>query len=278
MAIAREANDEQSALWNGLAGRAWVATQELLDRMLKPFEDLLVEAVADSAADALLDVGCGTGSTTLAAARRLGTKARCVGVDISDPMIAVARDRAKREGSPASFIRADAQVHEFEPAAFDMIVSRFGVMFFDDPVWAFANLRRAARPRRRTQVRRLAQCCGESVHDGRRACRRTAAAGGRRPPARRAGAVCFRGPRPHLGDPARQRMGGTRHPADRCGLHPAREMTWLGPVGLILQKADEVTRTKVIDTVRAAVDPHVHGTEVRFTAACWMVGARAPSC
>ena len=93
----------------------------------------------------VLDVGCGTGSTTLAVARRLGAKGRCIGIDISEPMIAAARARAEREGTPASFIRADAQTHAFEPASFDMIISRFGVMFFDDSVRAFANLRRAAR-------------------------------------------------------------------------------------------------------------------------------------
>src|SRR5438270_1708240 len=145
MEPAREANDEQTKLWNGLAGRAWVETQEALDRMFEPFERLLVEAAAAKAARGVLDVGCGTGSTTLAIARRLGASARCVGLDISAPMIAVAQGRAEREGSPARFITADAQRHAFEPASFDMIVSRFGVMFFDDPVGAFANLRRAAR-------------------------------------------------------------------------------------------------------------------------------------
>ena len=137
-------NDEQTALWNGRGGRAWVDLQEVLDQLFKPFEDLLVEEVRAASAHRVLDVGCGTGSTTLAAARRLGAKGHCTGVDISEPLIAVARARAEREGEPASFILADAQTHAFEPASFDMIISRFGVMFFDNPVVAFANLRRAA--------------------------------------------------------------------------------------------------------------------------------------
>src|SRR6185503_10080916 len=101
-------------------------------------------AVSDASASRVLDVGCGTGSTTLAVARLLQAKGGCTGIDISGPMIAAARARAKQEGTPARFIQANAQTHAFEPASFDMIVSRFGVMFFSDPVQAFANLRHAA--------------------------------------------------------------------------------------------------------------------------------------
>ncbi|SQD94498.1 Methyltransferase type 11 (fragment) [Parafrankia sp. Ea1.12] len=136
----------QAARWNGPAGQAWAEAQTLTDRMFKPFEDLLVDAVSATGAGYVLDVGGGTGATTVALARRLGAQGRCVGVDISDPMLAAARARAERdeEGARAVFIRADAQDHAFEPAAFDAIVSRFGVMFFGDSVAAFANLRRAA--------------------------------------------------------------------------------------------------------------------------------------
>jgi ubiquinone/menaquinone biosynthesis C-methylase UbiE len=137
-------DDDQAARWNGPAGHAWVDAQAVLDETLQPFEDLLVEAVVAARGSRVLDVGCGTGATTLAVARRLGAEGRCVGIDISEPMIAAARARAEREGTPAGFIRADAQDHAFEPAAFDTIISRFGVMFFDDFVRAFANLRRAA--------------------------------------------------------------------------------------------------------------------------------------
>ena len=211
------------ALWNGPAGRAWVEAQELLDQVFKPFEDLLVEAVCAGSGGRVLDVGCGTGSTTLAVARLLGAKGRCIGIDISEPMIAAARARAEREGTPASFIRANAQSHAFEPASFDMIISRFGVMFFDDSVRAFANLRRAARDERRAAVRRLAECCGESVHDDGRARRGAAPAEPSRPPAGRAGAVRLRGPAPGPCHPGGERLGRDRYPADRCCLHPARE-------------------------------------------------------
>ena len=144
MDVTHEIDDEQTRLWNGLAGRSWVEARELLDQMFKPFEFLLVGAVSGKSRGRVLDVGCGTGTTTLSVARLLGAKGCCIGIDISDPMITAARARAGQEGVPASFICASAQVHAFEPASFDMIISRFGVMFFDDSIRAFANLRRAA--------------------------------------------------------------------------------------------------------------------------------------
>src|SRR6185295_19173556 len=138
MNVTHQTDEQQETLWNGRAGRAWVEAQELLDRIFKPFEDLLIEAVSvRNSGGRVLDVGCGTGSATLAVARLLGGRDRCVGIDISDPMIATARAHAERERTPASFIRANAQIHAFEPASFDTIISRFGVMFFDDSVRAF---------------------------------------------------------------------------------------------------------------------------------------------
>src|SRR5262245_44010804 len=136
-------NNEQAKHWDGLGGRAWVEAQEVLDQAFRPFEDLLVEAASSRSPERVLDVGCGTGSTTVAVARLLGAKGSCIGVDISNPMIAAARARAKRASVPVSFICANAQDHAFEPASVDMIISRFGVMFFDDSVRAFTNLRRA---------------------------------------------------------------------------------------------------------------------------------------
>src|SRR5688572_7964800 len=130
MDVKNQTDDEQAALWNGPVGRAWVEAQEVLDQMFKPFEALLMEAVAGASGGRVLDVGCGTGATTRAAARLLGAKGRCTGVDISAPMIAAAQARAEREGTPASFICGDAQTQAFHPAAFDLVISRFGVMFF----------------------------------------------------------------------------------------------------------------------------------------------------
>ena len=96
--------NEQARLWNGSGGQTWVEAQTLLDRMFKPLEDLLAATIDAGAASDILDVGCGTGSTTLAAARRLAEPGRAIGIDISGPMIAAARARAERDGIPAVFV------------------------------------------------------------------------------------------------------------------------------------------------------------------------------
>src|SRR5690242_21866402 len=90
--------NDQAALWNGPSGHAWVEAQETLDQMLKPFQDLLLAGIPAGSAHAALDVGCGTGSTTLAVARALGATGHCTGIDISEPMLALARERAARDG------------------------------------------------------------------------------------------------------------------------------------------------------------------------------------
>jgi SAM-dependent methyltransferase len=279
MTESREAEDEQSALWNGRAGRAWVEAQEPLDRMFEPFEKLLIDAVQVEAPERVLDVGCGTGATTLAVARRLTGAGGATGIDLSEPMLTVARARAERAGTPATFIRANAQDHAFEPARFDMIISRFGVMFFDDPVRAFANLRRAARAGAalRAVVWRSA---GENPF-------MTTAEHAAAPllpnlPPRRpgvAGQFAF-------ADPQRVRTilaeSGWREvdlqPIDVACTLPERDLTLyvtrLGPVGQALSDADERTRAQITEVVRAAFAPYVHDAAVRFTAACWMVGAR----
>src|SRR5262245_16342902 len=105
---AQPTNQDQVTLWNGLGGRGWGQAQEALDQMLRPLENLLAEAVAAGSHVRVLDVGCGTGSTTLALARLIGTSGLAMGVDISEPMLAVARQRAERESTRVHFIRADA--------------------------------------------------------------------------------------------------------------------------------------------------------------------------
>ncbi|MFY0570574.1 class I SAM-dependent methyltransferase [Archangium lansingense] len=282
MSVALQTDDEQTKLWNGPAGRAWVEAQELLDQMFKPIEDLLVEAVLAGSRRQVLDVGCGTGSTTLAVARLLGTKGRCTGIDISEPMITAAQARAEREGAPASFIRANAQNHAFEPASFDMIISRFGVMFFDDAVRAFANLRRAAK--NDAEVR-LVAWRSPSENPFMTTAERAAAPLLPNLPARRPdapGQFAFADQRRvHRILEESGWAGIDIRPIDVAFTLPEKELvrylTRLGPLGLILHEADDRTRTQVIETVRAAFEPYVHGAEVRFTAACWMIGARAPS-
>jgi len=275
-------NEEQTKLWNGIAGRAWVDTQPLLDRVLKPFEDLLVNAVAAKSARRVLDVGCGAGTTTLAIAELLGTNGRCIGIDISEPMIALARTRAERAAStasPAHFICADAQIYAFEPAAFDMVVSRFGVMFFDDPVRAFANLRHTAKDG--AELRFLAWR-SPAENPFMTTAERAAAPLLANIPARdpdAPGQFAF-ADRRRL-NRILEESGWNEidiRPLDVSCNFPEKDLvryfTQLGPLGRVLQEVDEQTRTRVVAEVRAAFATYVQGDEVRFNAAGWMVGAR----
>lgn len=275
------ANEDQSKLWNGTAGKAWVEMQELLDRMFRPLEDLLVQAVAARGGGRVLDVGCGTGSTTLAIGRALGDQVDCTGVDISEPMIALARQRAEQEGLTVNFVRADAQAHDFDPASFDVIVSRFGVMFFDDPVQAFSRLRHAASAG--AELRLLAwRSAAENPFMT--TAERAAAPLLPNLPARRQdapGQFAWADPdrvAAILADSGWEQAG--IRPLNMVCTMPAsalvRYLSWLGPVGALLQNADEATRDHIISTVRTAFEPYVQAGDVRFTAACWMVTARRP--
>ncbi len=279
MEVAPRQNDDQAQRWNGSAGCAWVEAQRILDRTLQPFEDLLVAEVSASGAQHVLDVGCGTGSTTRAVARLLGTNGRSVGIDISGQMIDAARLLADQERAAATFICADAQQHAFGSQNFDMIMSRFGVMFFDDSVQAFANLRRAAADG--ASLRCIAW--------------RSPAENPFMTTAERAAAPLLSNlPAPRPDEPGRfgfadeqrvrsilQRSGWAEielRPVDVTCTLPESELTRygtrFGPVGIALQEADPQTRAQVTAAVRAAFDPYVHGAEVRFTARCWMICAR----
>jgi len=280
MDAAHGSNSDQIALWNGTSGRAWVDTQELLDQVLKPFEDLLVDTVFAGAGNRVLDVGCGTGSTTLAVARLLGQPGQCTGIDVSAPMIEVARNRAEREGLATQFICADAQEHDLAPESFDTIISRFGIMFFDDPAGAFANLRQAA-----THDAAMSLIAWRSAEEN---------------PfmttAERAAAPLL----PNI-PPRRPNAPGQFSFADQTRVHGilaesgwadidiqpidvdctfsaselGRYFTRLGPLGQVLGEVDDRTRARVVEQVYRAFDPYVHGPDVRFTAACWSIRAQA---
>jgi len=267
--------EDQAALWNGAAGQAWVDAQGVLDHMFQPFERHLAERVAASPGP-VLDVGCGTGATSLAIARRSGNP--CLGVDLSAPMIALARKRADREMLPVEFTCADAQIHPFEPGVFDGIVSRFGVMFFGDPVQAFSNLRRAARPG--------AGLCLIAW--------RSAAENPFMTTAERAAAPLLPQLPPRRPDAPgqfafadRERVrrilkdSGWREidirPLDLRCRFPERDLmlylTRLGPVGRVLHEVDETTRGRIVGLVREAFAPYVRGNSVQFDAACWEIVA-----
>jgi SAM-dependent methyltransferase len=140
-------NSEQIEYWNKQAGPVWVSNATAMDELLAPIGLAAIERAAPRAGERVIDVGCGNGQTSLQLAERVTPTGAVLGVDISTPMLERARERARAAGaSQVRFENADAQTHSFTPGGFDLVFSRFGVMFFVDPVAAFANLARALRP------------------------------------------------------------------------------------------------------------------------------------
>lgn len=144
--MTRIANVEQARAWNGYEGTHCAAHDDRYDAVDGGFNRFVLRAASIGERDRIVDIGCGTGQL----ARQAAVHARfgqVLGIDLSEPMLARARERAAAENlGRLSFERGDAQIHEFPPAAFDLALSRFGVMFFGDPVAAFANIGRALRP------------------------------------------------------------------------------------------------------------------------------------
>jgi len=141
-------NAEMIRYWNEGAGPAWVAMQERLDRQVGPLGAAALARAALAAGERVVDVGCGCGGTTLEIARAVGPLGAVLAIDVSAPMLARARERAEAAGlgDRIEWRCEDAQTAALGEARFDCVYSRFGVMFFEDPPAAFANLRRALRP------------------------------------------------------------------------------------------------------------------------------------
>jgi ubiquinone/menaquinone biosynthesis C-methylase UbiE len=152
-------NADQIAYWNGPGGQHWTDRQQAQDTLLAAVADILVDRAAVKAGERIIDVGCGCGATTIAFARKVGSGGHVSGIDISAPMLARARQIAPA-GLPADFVLADATVYPFDPASFDVLVSRFGVMFFADPALSFTNMHKALRP-----SGRLAFACWREPRD-----------------------------------------------------------------------------------------------------------------
>jgi SAM-dependent methyltransferase len=141
------ANAAMRRYWNEVAGPRWVGLGGAQEARNVEVAALLLEAAAAAPGELVLDVGCGTGATLLPFAAAVGPQGHATGVDISGPMLGRARERVAEQGlTNVTLLQADAQVHGFAPASFDLVTSRFGVMFFADPTAAFANLRGALRP------------------------------------------------------------------------------------------------------------------------------------
>ncbi|MDD0843088.1 class I SAM-dependent methyltransferase [Pseudomonas sp. Gutcm_11s] len=267
--------DNQQRLWNGPGGQAWVDSQQLLDALFSPLLPPLLQGLGAGAR--VLDIGCGTGATSLAAADISGD---CLGIDISAPMLELAQMRAESAGNPARFVCADAQAHDFAENSFDWLISRFGVMFFADPQAAFANLRRGAASGARM---RLLAWRGAEDNPFMVCAERAAAPWLPALPLRRPGApgqFAF-------ADAAR--VHGILQAAgwDDIGIRPLDVplsmpeaalqpyLSRLGPVGLVLQQLPEEERAALLARLRQAFEPFVKGGRVEFPAACWLIEARA---
>jgi SAM-dependent methyltransferase len=138
-------NAKEIAYWNGIAGRNWTDLQEEWDGIAKDIAAAAITRAAVCPGERVVDIGCGCGATTIALGALVGSKGRVLGLDVSKIMLARAAWRAS-PGLPVEFVEADAATYVFSRGAFDLLFSRFGVMFFADPARAFANLRSALRP------------------------------------------------------------------------------------------------------------------------------------
>jgi SAM-dependent methyltransferase len=274
-------NQAQAEMWNEDGGRTWADLHATLDMVFQPLATVLVEEVLAAGGERVLDVGCGAGGTTLAVASALKPNGVCTGIDISAPLIATATARAAAEKlGNVTFIRGDAQTYVFTPGSCDMVISRLGVMFFDDPGTAFASLRRAARP-----AARLAFIAwrGRDQNPFMAAAERAAAAVVPDFPVRNDD-----GPG-QFGFASAARVEGILQaggwtaidirPLDLACSFPAAHLsayaTRMGPYGRVRETLDETARAQADAAVLAAFEPYVEGEQVRFTSACWLVKARA---
>lgn len=274
-------NADQIAYWNDAGGSVWVEMQAQLDRMTAPFSRQAVEALAPAAGERLLDIGCGSGGSTLELARRVGAGGQVLGLDISIPMLGLAKRRAAEAGlDNVRFVEADAQTTALEPHGHDGLFSRFGVMFFDDPVVAFTNLHGALRP-----GGRLAFVCWRTLAENGWATVSLTAAlrhlPAPPPPVPGApGAFAFADPdriRDILGRAGFSGIAVTAFDT-KAGVGDLDQTLALvlrsGPVGALLREHED-KREVVAAAVREALAPHQTAEGVLLDAATWIVTATA---
>jgi SAM-dependent methyltransferase len=281
-----DANPEQRTYWNEQAGPIWVAYQERLDRQIGPHGERALALLAPTPGEHVLDLGCGCGASSLALARRVAPGGRVLGLDLSEPMLARARERAAGEGvANLSFRAADVQSAPLEAGAFDAAFSRFGVMFFADPVAAFRNVRGALRP-----GGRLAFACWRPVTENPWVLVPMAAAAPllplpAPPPPGAPGPFAF-------GDAARVRgileaagfADVAIEPADLPmtpgggDLDEAADVFLeVGPLASALREAEagHAVRDQVRGAVRKAFESHLRDGRVELGSAIWLVRARS---
>jgi SAM-dependent methyltransferase len=273
------ANVEQAAAWDGPEGAHWTEFADQYDASLREYASPLLRVADIGADESVLDIGCGTGASTRSAARS-ASRGHVVGIDLSAEMLAKARSDAAAQGlANVTFVQGDAQVYPFDDAVFDVSISRFGVMFFGDPVAAFTNVGRGLRAGGRLAWlvwRTLAE--NEWFSEIRRA-----VAVGRDLPTPPPGA-----PGPFgLSDPDHTRellhgAGFTDVAFERCdasyhaGTHADQAFRFVSTLGftrMMISELSDTDRARALDTLRATIDEHTTADGVIYDSACWLVTA-----
>jgi len=275
-------NDEQQAYWNGPGGERWVAHQQALDAMVRPFGEAAMARLELQPGEHVLDVGCGCGDTVLALERQVGERGTVTGVDLSAPMLARARERTTR----ATLIAADATAHAFG-RRFDALFSRFGVMFFADPPAAFTVLRGLLSDR---PVGRMAFACWRSQAENTWASVPAAAVRAALPALKDGVMDRATGPGPFAladRDHVARVLGAAgftdvdiapfEHEVElgATGLTEAtRFAVTAGPAARLLVDATPDQRERAVQSVRDALAPHLRGERVVLHGSVWVVLAR----
>lgn len=274
-------NAEQIEYWNGDPGRRWASLYDTTERSMTFITAALMPFAAAKPGERVLDIGCGCGSTTLHLAKAAGETGFVAAVDISRPMLDVARGRAQEMGLPIQFTEADASSFAFKPE-FDLVFSRFGVMFFWDPEAAFGNIRKALKP-----GGRVAFVCWRTLPENDWAARPLVAARDLLPPPEPVdpyapgpfafadserligilGRAGFREARADKLDTLMQ-MGATLDDAVQASLS-------IGPLSRAAREVDELSRSRIRERVREVLAAYRTPAGVAPPAACWLVSARA---
>jgi SAM-dependent methyltransferase len=278
-------NSAQAEYWNASAGQKWTDHQEHQDQVLSPVSDRLIVAAAPKPGDRVIDVGCGCGATTIDFAARISPGGKILGLDISEPMLGRARERAPHD-LPIRFERADATVYDFEPGGADLVASRFGVMFFADPVRSFANLRKALKP-----GGRLVFACWREPKQNPWLIAPLREAAKHAPPLPETGPE-EPGPFAFASDERVRRILTDSGFADILlepqdldldiaagkGLDTAvRAAMTIGPTSRILEGQSEAVRAAATADIRKALAAQARGESVPLGAAIWIVAATNPS-
>jgi SAM-dependent methyltransferase len=274
-------NAAQAEYWTSVAGPKWTDHQEHQDQVLHPVSDRLISAAAPKPGDRVIDVGCGCGATTIDFAARVGPSSEVLGLDVSEPMLARARERAFQHRS-IRFELADATVYDFEPNRADLVASRFGVMFFADPARSFANLRKALKP-----GGRLAFACWREAKQNPWLILPLREAGKHAPPLPETGAE-EPGPFAFANEARVRRILADAGFADVVlepqdleldvaagrGLDTAvKAAMTIGPTSRILNGQSDAVRAAATADIRKALAVHARGDRVPLGGAIWMVTA-----